>query len=180
MEDFKSCLELSKERFPDAPLVWLKELSAFLNSKINLEINDPIFSTKSDNYPLNTIPASLKQIMDKTIQEAGKPMAQIFFDNSVTAMASDMSKGLPAVGHKLWIQHLALYSPQITAAHLDKHILLRTSYQNRQAIGLSILWAVGQGGIKDFHTGLKGIKLFKRLVSHTWLKRLVPFKTSMP
>lgn len=161
MEDFKSCLELSKERFPDAPLVWLKELSAFLNSKISLEINDSVFSTKSDAYPLNTVPAPIKQIMDKALQEAGKPIAQVFFDNSVTAMASDMSKGFPAVGHKLWIQLLALYSPQITATHLEKHILLRTSYQNRQAIGLSILWAVGQGGIKDFHTGLKGIYLLK-------------------
>lgn len=103
------------------------------------------------------MPTSLKQVMDKAIQDAGgKPIAQVFFDNSVTAMANDMNKGLPAIGHKLWIQYLGLYSPQVTSAHFDKHSLLRTSYQNRQQIGLSILWALGQGGLKDFHTGLKG------------------------
>lgn len=147
---------MSKERFPDAPVVWLKELAAILNAKVAPDLNDPVFTTKPEAYPLSVVPAGIKQVMEKALQEAGKSNAQLFFDISLTAMANDMSKGQVAVGHKIWIQFLALNNPQLCSAHLEKHISLRTSYQNRQPIGLSILWSLGQGGIKDFHVGLKG------------------------
>lgn len=94
--------------------------------------------------------------MEKAVKEAGKENVQVFYDISLQAMATDMGKGLPALGHKLFIQLLLLGDPKIVITNLSKHITLRNSYQNRQAIGLSILWAVGQAGIKDFNIGFKG------------------------
>lgn len=94
--------------------------------------------------------------MERCVKEAGKENIQVFYDITLQAMATDMGKGLPAVGHKLFIQLLALSDPKIVTVNLSKHITLRNSYQNRQPIGLSILWAVGQAGIKDFSIGFKG------------------------
>lgn len=160
VKDFTASLELTKLHFPESPLVWLKELTAILNAKITPEVNDPVFSTKSDGYPLSAIPTGIKQVMEKTLTDAGKPASQVFFDYSLTAMANEMSRGHPAIGNKLWVQFLALNNPQVTVTSLEKHTSLRTSYQNRQTVGLSILWALGQGGIKDFHIGLKVFKDF--------------------
>lgn len=71
-------------------------------------------------------------------------------------MATDMSKGLSALGHKIYLQYLAMKDPKIASTNLQKHSVLRNSYQNRQNIGLSVLWALGQAGLKDFNIGLKG------------------------
>lgn len=46
--------------------------------------------------------------------------------------------------------------PQICGSNLANSAMLRNSYQNRQYIGLSLLWAVGQGGYQDLMVGLKG------------------------
>lgn len=119
-------------------------------------MNDPVFSNKPDGYPLSAVPSTIKQVMEKAVEKAGKSAIQIFHDVSLIAMTNDMSKGHPALGHKLWLQLLAFNNPHITVANLGKHYDLRTSYQNRQPIGLSLLWALGQGGIKDFNSGLKG------------------------
>lgn len=128
--------------------------------RVIVDTPDPVFSNKPEGYPLSAVPAAIRQIMDKAVQKAGKANAQVFFDNSLTAMAMDLSKNHPAIGHKIWLQLLAVSNPQITTTNLDKYKDLRISYQNRQPIGLSILWALGQGGAKDFSTGLKIFKEF--------------------
>lgn len=89
--------------------------------------------------------------------EAGSSSTQLFFDIALTTMATDMSKGLSALGHKLYLQYIAMNYPKIANTNVGKHCELRNSYQNRQNIGLSILWSLGQCGIKDFDAGLKGI-----------------------
>jgi hypothetical protein len=55
------------------------------------------------------------------------------------------------------LQLLAFQNPSITVSNIQKVTALRNSYQNRQSIGLTILWALGQGGMKDLQTGLKGL-----------------------
>lgn len=62
-----------------------------------------------------------------------------------------------AVGYKVILQLLTFQKPSIAVANISKVHLLLNSYQNRQVIGLSILWAVGLGGVKDLSVGLKGI-----------------------
>ncbi|KAI4468656.1 transmembrane protein [Holotrichia oblita] len=155
VEDFKNKFETTKTLFPDAHLLWLKELAQFLNQKVTIEVIDPTFKNKAECFPYSAIPIPIRNVMEKAVKEAGKENVQVFYDISLQAMATDMSKGLPALGHKLFIQLLVLGDPKIVIPNLSKHITLRNSYQNRQAIGLSILWAVGQAGIKDFNIGFK-------------------------
>lgn len=67
-----------------------------------------------------------------------------------------MSKGLPAVGYRFFLQYIALNEPKLVAVDANKYAALLKSYQNRSNIGLSILWAVGNVGINDFQSGLTG------------------------
>ncbi|XP_044265792.1 transmembrane protein 214-A [Tribolium madens] len=154
VDAFKNVFEKNKSQFPDAPIVWLKELSWFLNQKLNVEVHDPVFATKPENYPLKIVPSGILSVIEKVTQVVDKNNLQVFFDIALTSMATDMSKNLPALGYKLFLQHIALKDPKLVRANLGKYCVLRTSYQNRPNIGLSILWAVGQAGIRDFQTGL--------------------------
>lgn len=55
VEEFKHLYENTKLLFPDAPVVWLKELSQFLNQKVPAEVQDPVFSNKNEGYPLSNV-----------------------------------------------------------------------------------------------------------------------------
>ncbi|CAH1365193.1 unnamed protein product [Tenebrio molitor] len=155
IEEFKNLFERSKSQFPDAPIIWLKELSHFLNQRINLDVQDPIFISKPPKFPLLIVPSGITSVIERAAQEANKSNVQLFYDIALTSMATDMSKNLPAIGHKLFLQYIALSEPSLVIINLTKHIVLRNSYQNRPNIGMSILWAVGQAGISDFQIGLK-------------------------
>ncbi|CAH1163610.1 unnamed protein product [Phaedon cochleariae] len=154
VKEFESIYETSKNRYPDAPIVWLKELVYFLNQKMSLEIQDPVFSSKPQGYPISAVPSELRGVIEKSVKEAGKNNAQQFFDFCLTSMATDMGKGLPALGYKFFLQYIALNEPVLITSNVNKHRVLRNSYQNRLNIGLSILWAVGNVAYSDFNSGV--------------------------
>lgn len=85
----------------------------------------------------------------------GQQTIQIFYENTLTAMATDMVKGIPVIGHKIFLQLLAHLNPEMTAANIPKLINIRNSYENRKNIGLSLLWAWSQAGKKNLAVGLK-------------------------
>ncbi|KAJ3646437.1 hypothetical protein Zmor_024025 [Zophobas morio] len=155
VEEFNNVFEKSRSHFPDAPIVWLKDLAHFLNQKINIELQDPVFTQKPRNFPLNIVPSAITGVIEKAVHLANETNVQLFFDIALTSMVTDMSKNQPAVGHKVILQYIAINKPSLVVANLGKHCILRTSYQNRPNIGLSVLWAVGQVGISNFEAGLK-------------------------
>ncbi|XP_045537438.1 transmembrane protein 214 [Papilio machaon] len=145
----------NKIRFSNAPLVWLKEVASFLNTKIQIDVEDPTFSNYDNLYPLSGTPVDIKTSLEKLLQDAGKANIQLFFDVTLTALANDMSRGQAVNGHRLLLQMMAHEYPEFCTASIAKNASLRNSYQNRPPIGLSLLWAFGQGGLNDFEVGMK-------------------------
>lgn len=92
--ELATIITTNKIRFSNAPLVWLKEVANFLNSKTQIEIDDPTFSQHPALYPLSVVPEDIKNCLESVLQDAGKSNAQLFFDITLTALANDMSRGL--------------------------------------------------------------------------------------
>lgn len=53
--EFRNVLEKNQALFPEAPLVYLKELVLFLNQKAQVEVSDVTFGNKPAGYPLNVV-----------------------------------------------------------------------------------------------------------------------------
>ncbi|CAK1550700.1 unnamed protein product [Leptosia nina] len=153
--ELNNLITTNKLRFSNAPLVWLKEISNFLNSKIPIDVDDPTFTNYPPTYPVNVIPKDIKTSLDNVLRDAGKANIQLFFDVSLTALTNDMSRGQVVNGHRLFLQLIALEYPDFCITSLSKSVSLRNSYQNRPPIGLSLLWALGQGGYNNFAVGMK-------------------------
>lgn len=136
-------------------MIWLKNLAAFLNRKIPIEKDDVIFSGKQKDYPLCLVPKAISSTLERAVEMAGQQTVQLFYENTLTAMATDMAKEVPVVGHKIFLQLLAHLNPEITAANIPKLISIKNSYENRKNIGLSLLWAWSQAGEKDLIIGLE-------------------------
>ncbi|XP_020289025.1 transmembrane protein 214-A isoform X2 [Pseudomyrmex gracilis] len=154
-QELDELLATAQVRFPEAPLLWLKELNAFLNIKIPINKEDAIFSGKPKDYPLSLVPKAISSILERAVEMTGQQTIQIFYENTLTAMATDMVKGVPVIGHKIFLQLLAHLNPDVTAANIPKLISIRNSYENRKNIGLSLLWAWSQAGQKKLAVGLR-------------------------
>ncbi|XP_072763950.1 transmembrane protein 214-A [Anoplolepis gracilipes] len=155
VQELNELLTTAQIRFPEAPLLWLKELNAFLNIKIPISKEDTIFSGKPKDYPLSLVPKAISSILEQAVEMAGQQTIQTFYENTLVAMATDMVKGVPVIGHKIFLQLLAHLNPEMTAANIPKLISVRNSYENRKNIGLSLLWAWSQAGKKNLAVGLK-------------------------
>lgn len=140
--------------FPESPIIWLKDLVTFLNMKIPMEANDPLFIGRSEDYPANVVPKSIRTVLEKAIQLSGTQNVQLFYEYNLMAMATDQNKNLPAMGYKIFIQLMTKFNPEMAINCIPKFIMLRNSYQNRKPIGLSVLWAMSQGGKDSLTVGL--------------------------
>lgn len=158
LDNVKAVTEIGKANFKGTPLVWLKGLGSYLNVRLSVEHKETNFSTKSFEHPLCLLPSDIRNFIKKEIKDVhdnNPSVIQTLFDFCLTSMAVDMSKGSSVCGFKMLLQLLATQYPTVTITNIDKFIDLRNSYQNKQAIGLSILWALGQGGFKDLSIGLR-------------------------
>ncbi|KAH0951543.1 hypothetical protein HN011_005135 [Eciton burchellii] len=155
IQELNELLATAQLRFPDAPSLWLKELDTFLNIKIPINKEDAIFSNKPKDYPLSLVPKTISSILEQAVETAGSQAVQTFYENSLTTMANNMIKGIPVIGHKIFLQLLAHLYPKMIVANIPKLISIRNSYKNRKDVCLSLLWAWSQVGKKDLPSGLK-------------------------
>uniref|UniRef100_T1II59 Uncharacterized protein n=1 Tax=Strigamia maritima TaxID=126957 RepID=T1II59_STRMM len=163
VEELRSILLLDVQRFTDTPLVWLKDLVNYLNIKLNIQTKDVVFSGKPVDYPLSSVPVSLQSIIVDLFDKCPRAALQVFFEHLIVNCIDDEIKALPTFGHRIVMQSLAFTMPSIGQKSLEKFKQLRTQHQSRPSSCLTLLWAVGQCGHKDFSIGLK-----------IWLEFLLP------
>lgn len=130
------------------------QLISYLNTTLNVK-NPPTLFDKSANYPSNIVPANVKAIIYDLLKEVGPTNVQYFFDQTLTTLAVDLSNNANCIGHNIMLQLIAFEWPTMCIQSLAKNAILRNSYQNRSSIGLSLLWALGQGGLKDVTVGCR-------------------------
>jgi len=156
VEDLKNLVESSQARFPDSPLLWLRDVAAFLNIKL---VTEPPAETDDfgvlGGLPSGALTANMKKVISVMLGKVQESMRETFFETCVANTAHDLAKGLCTTGWKILTQMLAEVSPSIVTAHIPRYIELRNSYQNRPAVGQAILWSVGQAGLKSLHSGIR-------------------------
>jgi len=164
VEDLKNLIESSQTRFPDSPLLWLRDVAAYLNLKL---VTDP--PTEGDllgGLPSSALTVNMRKVINVMLGKCSDSMKETFFETCVANTAHDLAKGLCVAGWRSLTQMLAEVNPSLVTAHIPRYVELRNSYQNRPAIGLAILWSVGQAGLKSLHSGIK-----------VWLDIMLPVMT---
>lgn len=164
VEDLKNLLESSQVRFPDSPLLWVRDVAAYLNLK--LVTQPPTEGDILGGEPSTALTANMKKVINVMLQKCSDSMKETFFETCVANTAHDLSKGMCVTGWRMLTQLLAEANPTLVTAHINRYIELRNSYQNRPVVGLSILWSTGQAGNKSLHSGIK-----------VWLEIMLPVIT---
>lgn len=153
VEDLKNLVDATQQKFPDSPLLWLRDIAAYLNMK--LVTDPPLKEQVLTGGPITALTANMRKIINVMLNNCDQGVKESFFETCVANTAHEASKGLCVTGWKILSQLLADNQSSLAAAHLSRYVELRNSYQNRPQVGLDILWSVGQAGKKDFNAGLK-------------------------
>merc|ERR1719471_1664970 len=164
VEDLKNLLEMSQTRFPDSPLLWLRDIATYLNQKLVYTNQDEFTNFGGD--PSSILTANMRKVINVMFQKCSDSMKETFFETCISNTAHELQKGLNVVGWNILTQLLAENNPSLVTANIPRYIELRNSYQNRPPIGLAILWSVGQAGLKSLHSGIK-----------VWLEIMLPVMT---
>jgi len=155
-ETLEKALNQSKKAFPNSTLLWLKDLASFLNVHFEeVPFEDPVHTNERSDFPSCELPTGVKQVVVRTLQGATNNVLEIFFYHCVNSMVTDLSKGLSIYGYQIVVQLLAYMSPAIVLGDLTKYSELLNENQGRPLRCLSILWALGQCGLKDLPTALR-------------------------
>jgi len=161
VEDLKNLLDATQQKFPDSPLLWLRDIAAYLNLK--LVTDPPMKEQVLAGGPMMALTANMRKVINVMLNNCDQGVKESFFETCVANTAHDSSKGLCVTGWKILSQLLTEQQSSLASSHLSRYVELRNSYQNRPLVGIDILWSVGQVGRKDFNAGLRA-----------WLEVMLP------
>ena len=94
VEDLKNLLETSQARFPDSPLLWLRDVATFLNQKL---VTEPAVSVTDMELfggdPASALTANMRKVSNVMFQKCSDSMKETFLETSVANTAHELQKG---------------------------------------------------------------------------------------
>ena len=149
-------------------MLWLRDVAAYLNLKLSFEEAPTATEATADAYdcmgdlPLSALSQNMRKLILTMLQNCTAALRETFIETCIANTAHELAKGLShVVGWRMLTQALAEIDPQLIINSLPRFVELRNSYQNRPAIGLAILWSVGQAGRKDVDYVARLLELHK-------------------
>uniref|UniRef100_A0A2R5LKA9 Uncharacterized protein n=1 Tax=Ornithodoros turicata TaxID=34597 RepID=A0A2R5LKA9_9ACAR len=162
-DEIDNVLASTRHRFPSNPIVWLKDLAAYLNGVLENQPLRPGSSVLS-GHPLSGLNVEVQEALLRSFEECGnEAILSLFFEHCLQNLLQGITKGQPVWGYRLCLQLLACQYPHLVVDALPKLRELRTSYQNRQPACQALLWAAAQAGLQSLPLGLS-----------VWLELVLP------
>jgi len=166
LEELRGIIEEVQQRWPDSPLLWLRDVAQYLNFALVTNQEEEHCKEALGGEPLSALTANMRKVISAMLSRCEEGMRETFFETCVANTAHELAKGGSVAGWRCLTQLLADLQPTVVTAHLPRYVELRNSYQNRPAVGLAILWSVGQAGRKSLQSGIK-----------VWLEVMLPVIT---
>merc|ERR550532_3851138 len=157
INDFKKTVTQVKNAYPDNFMLWLRDAALYLNVSLttenpNVELEEPV--DPFTQRPLSVITKETK-ILIQLLEECGDVSRQSGYETLLANMGHDLAKGFSVHGYMILLQLMSEVYPTLATIQTKRFTELIKSYQNRQNVGIALLWALGQCGRKDLSSGLK-------------------------
>lgn len=154
--EIMSTLTVTQTRFPDNAEVWLKDLASFLNLKLeDVPEPDPLFKNKPKDFPKSELKKDCCDVIRKVLKESSSVTLEHLLYHSIQTMLTESAKGHSTYGYRIFVQLMAEVKPTIILTKLSQYSELLKTHQNQSQKCLSILWCLGQCGIRDLRCGIR-------------------------
>lgn len=139
-------------RFPSTPLLWLKDLAAFLNKRLEQSPESASLAEHPMGFPLSGASAGVRTQLRAAM--SNKALHGLFWEHCLSGLLTDSAKGLPTMGYRLCLQTMASEHPEVVTSRMQKLVELRSKNQQKQPHCMLVLWAACQAGLCDLSKGL--------------------------
>merc|ERR1719474_1850737 len=129
VEDLKNLLETAQTRFPDSPLLWLRDLAAYLN--LNLVCQNQEEYSVFGGDPSSFLTANMRKVINVMVQKCSDSMKETFLETCIANTAHELQKGQNVVGWNMLTQLIAETNPSLVTAHIPSQYCSRTSKRSK-------------------------------------------------
>lgn len=151
-----------KTKFPTSPLLWSKDLVAYLNTRLEGAHNTlPPFEGHPSGFPLSELSAGVRrQLEDVAVTGLSDEARALLWEHCQSGMLQALSSSASpsassgVLGYLACLQMLASKQPHLVTDALPKLVQLRSQHQGRPAACLAVLWAASQAGLNSLAAGL--------------------------
>lgn len=92
-DDLKKLLEESQNKFPESPLLWLRDVTTYLNQRLATTSSDEQIGILSGE-PTSVLTASIRKVINsQLLQKCSDSMKETFIETCVANTAHDLAKG---------------------------------------------------------------------------------------
>ena len=82
---------MSQTRFPDSPLLWLRDIATYLNQKLVYTNQDEFTNFGGD--PSSILTANMRKVINVMFQKCSDSMKETFFETCISNTAHELQKG---------------------------------------------------------------------------------------
>ena len=135
----------------------MREAGTLLNDRLSCQVS-PV-NTDQDllsDQPLNSLKKDARKMLNSILAELDDSSMQLSFETLLAAVGFDMNKEEDVNGFILILQIMSETDSLLSFKDTTRVTDIIKSYQNRPKICLTILWVLGQSGLKDLGAGLRG------------------------
>jgi hypothetical protein len=91
VEDLKTLLDEVQQRWPDSPLLWLRDVAGYLNHSL---VTQPEAAVEVlGGEPATALTISMRKVIGAMLQRCEESMRETFFETCVANTAHDLAKG---------------------------------------------------------------------------------------
>lgn len=84
------------------------------------------------------------QLLQNLLDECQEPTLKLFQEHCLEIISKNMSKGLPTMGYRIFLQILARSNPEITLQNSKIFLIHQATIKSRPDACLTLLWIVSQ------------------------------------
>ena len=131
LDELRGIIEEVQQRWPDSPLLWLRDVAQYLNFALVTSQEEELCKEALGGEPLSALTANMRKVISAMLSRCEEGMRETFFETCVANTAHELAKGGNVAGWRCLTQLLADLQPTVVTAHLPRYVELRNSYQNR-------------------------------------------------
>lgn len=154
IEELTPMIQKVKEKFPNHPMVWLKDIQSYFQMKITQKEEDPALIWYEKEYPHNCLPSDIEQFLCSVFTSVSEPVLTQFFIECLNTLAKDVRVGGATYYNRLLLQSMSLNCPKIKNSNTvtnELHSLIEDSL-TRPKECVALLWCVQMTPNIKLHT----------------------------